>query len=82
MVTQPQHGRGPAPCPWPHIAPQFTPTPHSSSNYTAIKHKSLMIQLVMPLRLCPGLKLPIKLLSILSSLRLDTTRALWAKEDY
>lgn len=61
------------------MAPQFTPAPHSSSNYTAIKHKSLTIQLVTPLLLCPGLKLPIKLLSILSSLRLDTTGALWAK---
>lgn len=37
-----------------------------------------MIQLVTPLLLCPGLKLPIKLLSILSSLRLDKTRALQA----
>lgn len=69
-----------APCPWPCMAPQFTPTPHSSSNYIAIKHKSLTIQLVTPLLLCPGLKLPIKLLSILSSLRLDTTGALRATE--
>ena len=58
--TPAREGRPPpaAPCPWPCMAPQFTLALHSSSNYIAIKHKSLTIQLVTPLLLCPGLKLP------------------------